>query len=127
MLRLGHRSFRRFCSKKTVRLTVVEPDGEEQVVDAKLGNTMLEVAVEHDLDVEGACDGTLACSTCHMIFEPHIYKDLPTKEEEEDDMLDLAVNVEDTSRLGCQVRVTEAFEGTTIRVPHDTLTRLGVA
>ncbi|XP_022797237.1 adrenodoxin, mitochondrial-like [Stylophora pistillata] len=67
----------------------------------------------------GACEGTLSCSTCHLIFEPEEMKTLNLDEpsDEELDMLDLAYGLEDTSRLGCQIIVTKNFEGITLRVP----------
>ena len=65
----------------------------------------------------GACGGELACSTCHLVFDQDTYDSLPAKSEEEQDMLDLAFEVTETSRLGCQVRVTEAFEGVKVISP----------
>ena len=87
-----------------VTLVFVE-DGEEVEVEAEVGKTILEVAQEHEIDLEGACDGSLACSTCHVIFEQDHFDDLPDPEEEEEDMLDLAFGLTDTSRLGCQIKV----------------------
>ena len=79
----------------------------------------------------GACDGSLACSTCHLVFEEASYKSLPEKteeeedlydkleppDEEEEDMLDLAMDLTDTSRLGCQIKVTKELEGMRATVP----------
>ena len=65
----------------------------------------------------GACDGALACSTCHLILEQHVYDALPAPEEEEEDMLDLAFDLTDTSRLGCQIKVTEELRGMKATVP----------
>lgn len=76
-------------------------------------------AHDNDIELEGACGGELACSTCHLIFDPEIYDSLPEKEDEEDDMLDLAFEVTDTSRLGCQIKVQENFEGMTVQIPDD--------
>jgi len=72
---------------------------------AKPGQTILEVAFEHDIDIEGACGGETACSTCHVIFEQAAYDALPEPNDDELDILDLAVGVTDTSRLGCQVKL----------------------
>lgn len=73
----------------------------------------------------GACGGELACSTCHVVFEPEIFEKLPPKQEEEEDMLDLAWGLTDTSRLGCQIKVTPMLEGAKITVPEETNDMLG--
>ena len=100
----------------SVRITFVEED-EEIVVDAEIGKTILEVAHANDIDLEGACDGTLACSTCHIVLEQEMYDSLPPPEEDEEDMLDLAFDLQDTSRLGCQITVTKELDGMVARVP----------
>ena len=70
------------------------------------------------LMLPGACDGSLACSTCHLILEQHVYDSLPAPEEEEEDMLDLAMDLTDTSRLGCQIKVTKELAGMVAQVPN---------
>jgi ferredoxin-2, mitochondrial len=65
----------------------------------------------------GACDGSLACSTCHLILTQETYDSLPEPCEEELDMLDLAFDLTDTSRLGCQIKVTKGLEGMVATVP----------
>ena len=65
----------------------------------------------------GACDGSLACSTCHLVLEQDVYDALPPPDEEEEDMLDLAMDLTDTSRLGCQIKVTKELEGMRATVP----------
>ena len=87
--------------KKTVPITFMEerPDGSierEVEVQAVVGDHLLDAAHANNVELEGACGGELACSTCHLVFEPEIYDKLPTKSEEEDDMLDLAFSVTDT-------------------------------
>jgi len=82
---------------------------------------LLDVALENDLDIDGfgACEGTLACSTCHLIFKQEDYdkiEDVVT--DEELDMLDLAFGLTDTSRLGCQVCMTKSLDGVTVKVPE---------
>eukprot|EP01083_Nonionella_stella_P015020 42054_1 len=77
-------------SPKLVRMKWIEPDGTEIDVDAKEDQSLLDVAIEHEIDLEGACEGSLACSTCHVILEQAVFDSLPEAEEEEDDMLDLA-------------------------------------
>mmetsp|Transcript_2933 Transcript_2933/g.6929 ORF Transcript_2933/g.6929 Transcript_2933/m.6929 type:complete len:178 (-) Transcript_2933:61-594(-) len=104
---------------KTVSITYIEADGTSKTVDAEVGKDLMTVAHDNDIELEGACGGELACSTCHLIFDPDIYDSLPEKEDEEDDMLDLAFEVTDTSRLGCQIPVQENFDGMTVRIPDD--------
>jgi ferredoxin len=80
----------------TVPITFVEPDGKEKTVDAKIGMHLLDVAHKNNIDLEGACGGELACSTCHLIFEKEVYDKLPAKLDDEDDMLDMALGLTDT-------------------------------
>ena len=84
---------------------------------AAVGQTLLEVAHENDIDLEGACDGSLACSTCHVVLEQEYFDMLPEPEEEEEDMLDLAFGLTDTSRLGCQIKLTKELEGIRATIP----------
>lgn len=67
----------------------------------------------------GACGGELACSTCHCIFEKHVYDQLGEMGEEEEDMLDLAIGLTETSRLGCQIKASSLLEGVTVRIPQE--------
>lgn len=94
--------------------------GDIITVEAEIGKSLLEIAHENKIELEGACGGELACSTCHVIFSEEIYDILPEKEEEEEDMLDLAWGLTDTSRLGCQIKVTKALDGCTVTIPDDT-------
>jgi ferredoxin, 2Fe-2S len=82
--------------------------------------SVMEVARRHDLDIEGACEGSLACSTCHVIVAPEWYGRLGEASEEEEDMLDLAFNLTRTSRLGCQIVITEELDGLTVQLPAAT-------
>lgn len=89
-------------------------------IKAEVGQSLLDVAWAAGLDVEGACEGAMACSTCHMIFTPDVHDKLPSAHEEEEDMLDITYGVTATSRLGCQILVREALEGATIYLPSAT-------
>jgi len=95
------------------------PDRGQQV-DAPLGVSVLEVARRYDIDIEGACEGSLACSTCHVVVDPEWYDLLTEASEDEEDMLDLAFNLTKTSRLGCQIIITEELDGLTVRLPAAT-------
>jgi 2Fe-2S ferredoxin len=82
--------------------------------------SLLEIAHKHDIDLEGACEGSLACSTCHVVVDPEWYDLLPDATEDEEDMLDLAFALTKTSRLGCQIIVSEELDGLTVRLPAGT-------
>lgn len=88
---------------KDFGVTFVKPTGERVTVRAPLGDSMLEVAHANGIDIEGACGGETACSTCHVILDKAYFDKLPPASEEEEDMLDLAAGLTPTSRLGCQV------------------------
>jgi ferredoxin, 2Fe-2S len=102
------------------KMVFIERDGTHREVDAPLGLSVLEVAHRHDIDIEGACEGSLACSTCHVIVDPEWYDLLKEASEDEEDMLDLAFNLSKTSRLGCQVIITEELDGLTVLLPAST-------
>ncbi len=87
---------------------------------AEIGQSVLEVAHANDIDIEGACEGSMACSTCHVIVEPADFNRLPLPSGDEDDLLDLAYGLTATSRLGCQIIITEELEGLTLRLPGAT-------
>ena len=99
------------------RIVFIEADGNRKEVDAPLGLSIMEVAHKFDIDIEGACEGSLACATCHVIVEPSWYQRLDEPSEDEEDMLDLAFDLQQTSRLGCQIVVTEEMEGMTVALP----------
>eukprot|EP00985_Skeletonema_marinoi_P017177 scaffold9359_cov208-Skeletonema_marinoi.AAC.6 len=110
---------RAFSSKETVTITYCDPDGTEHPVEAEIGKHLLDVAHDNNIELEGACGGELACSTCHLVFEEEVYDTLPPKSDEEEDMLDLAFELTETSRLGCQIRVVKEFDGIKVRIPDD--------
>ncbi|KAI0653718.1 2Fe-2S ferredoxin-type domain-containing protein [Cubamyces menziesii] len=111
-----------------------------KTVEANEGDDLLSIAHEYDIDLEGAqspvfvycfplnpahafigaCEASMACSTCHVILDPEVYDQLPEPEDDENDMLDMAFGLTDTSRLGCQVRVTKAFDGMNVTLPAAT-------
>lgn len=86
-------------------------------VDAEPGTNLLHVAQANGLPLEGACEGAMACSTCHVIVAPDDFAKLPQASEEEDDLLDLASHVTSTSRLACQIELTDEMETLTVRLP----------
>ena len=102
------------------KMVFIETDGIHKEVDAPIGLSVMEIAHRHGVDIEGACDGSLACSTCHVIVEPAWAGKLDEASEDEEDMLDLAFGLEETSRLGCQIIMSEALDGLTVRLPAET-------
>jgi 2Fe-2S ferredoxin len=102
------------------KVTFITPDEKRIEIDAPEGLSILEVAHQNNVDLEGACEGSLACSTCHVIVEPEWYDVLPEASEDEEDMLDLAFGLTRTSRLGCQIIITQELDGITVRLPAAT-------
>lgn len=101
-------------------MTFITPNDKRVEVDAPLGLSVLEIAHRNKIDLEGACEGSLACSTCHVIVEPDWYDLLNIATEDEEDMLDLAFGLTHTSRLGCQIIMTEELDGLVVRLPSAT-------
>ena len=102
------------------KIIFIEPDGKEKIIEAENGLSILEVAHQNDIDLEGACEGSLACSTCHIVVEKNFFEKLPEPSEEEEDMLDLAWGLTHTSRLGCQIIVNESLDGIKVQIPSGT-------
>src|SRR5450631_3759773 len=105
------------ASRPMPKMIFVERDGGRREVDAPLGLSVLEIAHKNRIDIEGACEGSLACSTCHVVVDPEWYELLKEASEDEEDMLDLAFGLTATSRLGCQIIITEELDGLTVRLP----------
>jgi len=101
-------------------MTFIKPNGERVEVDAPLGLSVLEIAHRNNIDLEGACEGSLACSTCHVIIDPEWYELLQAASEDEEDMLVLAFGLTPTSRLGCQIKITEELDGLVVSLPSAT-------
>ncbi|MEQ8229628.1 MAG: ferredoxin family 2Fe-2S iron-sulfur cluster binding protein [Rhodospirillales bacterium] len=102
------------------KMTFVLPDGTPQEVDAPEGLSVLEVAHRNGIDLEGACEGSLACSTCHVVVDQTYFDKLDEPTEDEEDMLDLAFGLTHTSRLGCQIVMSEDLDGLKVTLPKAT-------
>ena len=102
------------------KMTFVYADGKEQTVEVQNGISVLEAAHKYSVPLEGACEGSLACSTCHVIVDPQWYGKLKTATEDEEDMLDLAFGLTHTSRLGCQIIMSDALDGLRVTLPSAT-------
>ena len=90
----------------------------DQTVEVEPGTSLLEAAHENGIELEGACEGSLACSTCHVIVAPAWHEKLEPPEEDEEDLLDRAFGLTPTSRLGCQVRMTDELDGLEVTIPE---------
>ncbi|XP_060216037.1 adrenodoxin-like protein 2, mitochondrial [Lycium barbarum] len=107
--------------KQTISVTFVDKDGEETYIKVPVGMSLLEAAHENDIELEGACEGSLACSTCHVIvMDVDKYNVLEDPTDEENDMLDLAFGLTETSRLGCQVIAKPELDGIRVALPAAT-------
>ncbi|KAK2992432.1 hypothetical protein RJ640_022810 [Escallonia rubra] len=106
---------------KKISVTFVDKDGDEKHINVPIGMSMLEAAHENDIELEGACEGSLACSTCHVIvMDIEYYNKLEDPTDEENDMLDLAFGLTETSRLGCQVIASPELDGIRLALPAAT-------
>jgi len=102
------------------KMTFILPDGTHREVEAPVGLSVLEIAHRNQIDLEGACEGSLACSTCHVVVDPEDFERLKDPSEDEEDMLDLAWGLTETSRLGCQIIMTDELDGLTVKLPAAT-------
>ncbi len=102
------------------RIVFVGAGGAEAAVDVASGTSVLQAAWDNDIGIEGACEGAMACSTCHVYVDNAHFDLLPEPSDEEEDLLDLAWGVRPTSRLGCQITVTEELDGMIVTLPAET-------
>jgi 2Fe-2S ferredoxin len=99
------------------KITFIEKNGNYAEVDAPIGLSLMEIARKNNIDIEGACGGCLSCATCHVIVHPDWFEKLNKRTEDEDDMLDLAFEVKKTSRLSCQILMSEELNGIIVALP----------
>jgi ferredoxin-2, mitochondrial len=102
-----------------VRLRFQDANGDTIEAEAAPGTRLLAVAQAAGLNLEGTCEGQMACSTCHVIVAPDWFDRLSKASADEEDMLDLAAGVTRTSRLSCQIELTEALDGLEVRIPGE--------
>ena len=103
------------------RVLFLLPGGERREVEAPAGARVLDAAQRAGIGIEGACCGSLACATCHVIVAEEWFDRLEPPTPEEEDMLDFAQELAPTSRLGCQLRLSPELDGLTLRVPRSSL------
>jgi ferredoxin len=102
-----------------VRVQFITATGERVSAEGAVGARLLEVAQAAGMPLEGTCEGQMACSTCHIVVAPDWFAKLPPASADEEDMLDLAASVARTSRLACQITLTEALDGITVKIPGE--------
>jgi ferredoxin len=107
------------ASSLMVKVSFITAGGARVEASAQPGTRLLEVAQNADMPLEGTCEGQMACSTCHVIVAKEWFDRLPRASEDEEDMLDLAAGVTRTSRLACQIELSEALDGLELRIPGE--------
>jgi len=110
----------------SIRVVFIAPNGDERVEQGEAGMSVLQLAQENGIDMEGACEGNMACSTCHVIVDELDFPRLSLASEEEEEMLDLAVGLKATSRLGCQITLEEDLDGIRLSLPRQSRNMLGI-
>tara|TARA_A100001011_G_C14030479_1_gene723384 strand:- start:356 stop:688 length:333 start_codon:yes stop_codon:yes gene_type:complete len=100
-----------------LKIFFIDSEGVNHEVEADEGSSVLDVANQHGFDLEGACEGCMACSTCHVIADPYWFDLLPEASDEEEAILDLAFGISETSRLGCQILITKELDGLQLTLP----------
>ncbi len=98
----------------------MDQSGTKSTYEVDEGVSVLDAAKENNIDLEGACESALACSTCHVYVDKQYFGKVPEAEEEEEDMLDLAFGLTELSRLGCQIKITKDLDGCTFTLPKAT-------
>ena len=100
------------------KITFIDAKGTRREVDAPVGLTVMEAAVRNDIPgIDADCGGACACATCHVHVDPAWREKLPPKQEMEESMLDFAIDVTATSRLSCQLTITDDFDGLVVTTP----------
>ena len=94
-------------------------NGELKKIDAEDGLTLMEVARDNDLGIEGTCGGSISCCTCHVVIEKDWFSKVGPANPDEEDMLDLAVDLQPTSRLGCQIEINPELDGLIVNIPNE--------
>lgn len=102
-----------------VRVTFVTPQGEKIAAEGAAGTRLLELGQAKGMPLEGTCEGQMACSTCHVVIDPDWFDKIPAAADDEEDMLDLAAGVTRTSRLSCQIELTEEIDGLVVHIPAE--------
>ncbi|XP_055371949.1 adrenodoxin-like protein 1, mitochondrial [Condylostylus longicornis] len=105
---------------EVVHIKYIGKDGKETVVKGKVGDNVLYLAHRYGIEMEGACEASLACTTCHVYVAEGYLDKIPESTEKEDDLLDMAPFLKENSRLGCQIILTKEMNGMTLELPKAT-------
>ena len=100
-------------------VTFVKRNGSEVTIEASDGLSVMEIGRDNGIGIEGTCGGSLSCATCHVVVDDAWVSITGAPSADEEDMLDLAFGLEPTSRLGCQIKMTDALDGLKVRLPED--------
>lgn len=103
-----------------VNITYITKDGLKIPIKGKIGDNVLYLAHRHNIEMEGACEASLACTTCHVYVNDNYLDKLPEATEKEDDLLDMAPFLKENSRLGCQILLTKELNGLELTLPAAT-------
>jgi len=109
-----------------ITVTFIDPQGKSIPATGEPGDSLLRAGQSAGLPLEGTCEGQMACSTCHVIVSPEWFDRLPQSSEEEEDMLDFAAGVRRTSRLSCQIELSEEIDGLVVSVPVESTDARGI-
>ena len=101
------------------KLIFVNSEGTEKTIEAENGLSVMEIARDNDLEIEGTCGGSISCCTCHVIIDKDWFSVVGGPNPDEEDMLDLAVGLQPTSRLSCQIEVTNELDGLRMTIPEE--------
>ena len=100
------------------KVTFIQHDGTSQTIDIPVGHSVMEGAVKHNISgIVAECGGACACATCHVHVDPEWANKLAPAQESETAMLDFAIDLEETSRLSCQIKLEDAMDGLRVRIP----------
>ena len=100
------------------KITYIEHNGKTHTIEVPTGLSVMEGAVQNDiLGIDADCGGSCACATCHVYVDEKWFEKLPTKEDAEEDMLDMAYKPNEFSRLSCQITVAEELDGLVVKMP----------
>ncbi|XP_028404703.1 adrenodoxin-like protein, mitochondrial [Dendronephthya gigantea] len=103
-----------------INVKFIDQNGQYISVQGKVGDNVMYLAHRHNVEIEGACEASLACSTCHVYVKEEYFEILPEPEEGEDDMLDMAPFLQENSRLSCQIILNKEMDGIELTLPKGT-------
>jgi len=101
------------------KLTIISPSGESKTFEVESGNTVMQVGRDEMMGIEGTCGGCISCATCHVVVDPNWFRLVGEMSEDENMMLELAAERSATSRLGCQIKMSDELDGLVVRVPAE--------